>query len=69
MQLTQMKPNILSLNPTLQAELFEKYTILREQDMTMPIVQPRTKGKGKAKGKQIKLTTEQYTLLQKLGLV
>ena len=69
MQLTQMKPNILSLNPTLQAELFETYTVLREKDMTMPIVQPRTKGKGKAKGKQIKLTTEQYALLQKLGLV
>ena len=69
MQLTQMKPNILSLNPTLQAELFEKYTILREKDMTTSIVQPRTKGKTKSKGKQIKLTTEQYSLLQKLGLV
>ncbi len=64
-----MKPNLVSQSPIQQREIFEAYLVIREKDMSMPIVKPRTKGANKKGGKQIKLTTEQYELLQKLGLV
>ena len=69
MILTGMKPNLISQTPIQQREIFEAYLIIRDKDMTMPVVKPRTKGAKKKGGKQIKLTTEQYNLLKTLGLV
>lgn len=51
-----------------QREFFETYLERRILDLSQPIIQPRTKGKRKAKGKQIKVTSEQLQLLQQLGL-
>ncbi len=69
MRLIDMKPDFNSLDPHGQMGIFQDYITKRTHDMTMAIVQPRSKGKRKAKGKQVKLTNEQYALLQKLGLV
>ena len=69
MTLLSMKSSFESLTDTAQMEFFEKYTAQRIQDLNQPLVSPRTKGKRKKGGKQIKLTNEQYDLLQKLGLV
>ena len=69
MILTDMKPNFVSLTSLQQRETFEAYLLIRTKDMTMLLVKPRTKGKKRKGGKQLKLTSEQYMLLQKLGLV
>lgn len=69
MQLTDMKPNFASLSPLEQRQTFEAYFSIRERDMTEPIVTPRTKGKSKKAGKQVKVTAEQYEILRKLGLI
>ena len=69
MILTGMKPNLTSQTPIQQREIFEAYLIIRDKDMTMPVVKPLTKGAKKKGGKQIKLTTELYNLLKTLGLV
>jgi len=37
--------------------------------MTEAIITPRTKGKTKKKGKQIAVSSEQYNILRKLGLI
>jgi len=69
MILEQMKPNFHNLNETEQHKFFEEYISKRTQDMAAVISRPKTKGKSKAKGKQVKLTSDQYALLQKLGLI
>ena len=69
MQLTNTKPDFITLSELDQRQFFEQYLSIREKAMTQPIVKPRTKGKKKKGGKQISLTNEQYGLLQKLGLV
>jgi len=69
MQLTDIKPNFISLPELEQRRVFEAYLSIRERDMTEPIVTPRIKGKSKKAGKQVKVTTEQYEILRKLGLI
>ena len=69
MILEQMKPNFNKASEVERREIFENYINKRIKDMTVVIAQPKSKGRRKAKGKQVKLSTEQYELLQKLGLV
>ena len=69
MILTDMKPNFITLSPLEQHQAFEAYLSIRTKDMTEAVVTPRTKGKTKKKGKAIAVTSEQYTILQKLGLI
>ena len=69
MKLTNTKPNFHDLTDVEQLQVFETYLFKRVKDLTEAVVTPRTKGKKKKAGKAITLSSEQYELLQRLGLI